>query len=108
MQATVYNCNTTQQGTSGSIFAAEPMFNVSQVFCCSTPLLYYDPAPLELALQLLLQAGSMAGDELTQQSTYQYDLVALTSQVMSNRALELHTSAVAAFDHADVQGCSLT
>ena len=105
MQTTVYACPTRQQGTSGSIFAAQPLMNVSKVFCCSTVNIYYDPAQLQLALDLFLQAGATAGASLTQQQTYQYDVVMLCAQVMSNYGLQLHANAVSAYDHGDLQGC---
>ena len=96
MQNTVYNCNVSQQGTSGSVFAAPPAFNITKVSCCAPSAPYYNTAELQAALLFMLEAGNMAGEQLTQQETYQYDIVMLTSQVMSNLGYNLMTN----FSHA--------
>ena len=47
---------------------------------------------------MFLQAGAEAGSSLTAQTTYQYDLVMLTLQVMSNYGLELHNTSWLAYN----------
>lgn len=96
MQNTVYSCNTTQQGTSGSIFASFPGLWIDAVSCCAPTAIYYDPTELVEAYRLLLQAGQEAGAGLTSQATYQHDLVMLASQCISNLGLELYQNATAA------------
>ena len=97
----MYSCNTTQQGTSGSIFAVRPDFYLTEVSCCSPIQPYYNTSDLEAALGLFLQAGAEAGSALTSQTTYQYDLVMLTLQVMSNYGLELHNVSWQAYNQSD-------
>jgi alpha-N-acetylglucosaminidase len=102
LMTTVYDCPTLQQGTSASIFAAAPSFNVSSVSCCSDVSIYYEPQLLQEALALFLQGASESGS-LGDQSTFQHDLVMLTAQVMSNYAVEVQTNAMIAYQYSDVQ-----
>jgi hypothetical protein len=104
LQNTVYSCNTSQQGTSGSIFAVFPAFTIDEVSCCAPLATYYNTSYLEVALSLFLQAGEEGGEFLTSQPTYQYDLVMLTSQVMSNYGIKLHAAANAAYLNKDLNG----
>ena len=78
-----------------------PNFLLFQVSCCSTIFPYYNTTELEVALGLFLQAGAEAGSSLTAQTTYQYDLVMLTLQVMSNYGLELHNTSWLAYNQSD-------
>jgi alpha-N-acetylglucosaminidase len=84
LQQTVYQCDTTQMGTSGSIFASRPTFNITRVSCCSPLDIYYNSTLLVEALSLLLEASEHEGSSLTSQTTFQYDLVMVTAQVMLN------------------------
>jgi len=57
LQNSVYNCSTSQEGTSGSIIAARPHFNIERVGCCAPAAIYYDPNDVMQAWKYLLQAG---------------------------------------------------
>lgn len=96
LTTTVYNCPTTQQGTSPSIFTLNPNLNYS-----ANVHPYYETEELELAYRLFLEAGELAGTSLVNQQTFQYDLVLLASQVMSNYALELHNSSILSLNVSD-------
>eukprot|EP00042_Codosiga_hollandica_P039358 m.329171 g.329171 ORF g.329171 m.329171 type:complete len:823 (+) comp55597_c0_seq2:203-2671(+) len=93
---TVYSCNSTQHGTSASVFTSRPDFNISHVTCCANVMPYYNTSLLKEALSLMLEAGNQF-PSLTNQSTYQYDLVLLTSQVMSNMGYKLSQQSFAAY-----------
>ena len=102
MAATVYNCSTEQEGTSGSIFAALPDFDIGGVSCCAPLDPYYNTSLLQEALALFIEGGLMAGDALTNQATFQFDIVMLTAQVMSNYGIVIHQNAVDAYNNNSI------
>ncbi len=104
LQNTVYSCNTSQQGTSGSIFAVFPAFQIDEVSCCAPLAPYYNTSDVERAFGLLLSAAEEPGSTLSEQTTYQMDIVTLCSQVMSNRGIVLHSELVTQYLNNDTDG----
>ena len=83
LQYSVYNCNTNQEGTSGSILASIPALKIDRVSCCATVTLYYNPTDLFQAWKLLLSSNLTL-------NTFEVDLTSVTIQVLSNIALGIH------------------
>ena len=86
LDTSVYACPKAQDGAVESVFCARPSPNVDRASTWGTTALYYSPADLEKAVQLLLRCSS----RLRASDAYQYDIVDLTRQVLSNRALALY------------------
>eukprot|EP00698_Gefionella_okellyi_P024671 TRINITY_DN8770_c0_g1_i1.p1 TRINITY_DN8770_c0_g1~~TRINITY_DN8770_c0_g1_i1.p1 ORF type:complete len:734 (-),score=141.60 TRINITY_DN8770_c0_g1_i1:24-2225(-) len=94
----VYNCTTGQEGTSGSVIALRPAFDQTRLDCCATLELYYDPVMVQQAWTKLQSVASTVGD----QATYQYDLIQVAQQVMSNYALQVYNAMNKAFADKNV------
>jgi hypothetical protein len=76
--------------------------------CCDVVAPFYQPEDLVSAWRLLLQAGeppqpqqqgvkARAGTDLRTVTTYRYDVVLVTVQVLTNLALDLYSDAKVAF-----------
>jgi alpha-N-acetylglucosaminidase len=91
LAASVYACPKAQDGAPEPIFCARPSSNVAHASTWGTTALYYQPADLEKAVRLLLRCAG----RLRAAVAYQYDIVELTSQVLSNRGLALYRQMMA-------------
>lgn len=79
---TVYNCKTPQEGCSESIFCARPSLNPVTASTWGTSKLYYDPAVLAKALDLLLKSS----EKFSVSDAYNYDVTDILRQVLANYA----------------------
>jgi alpha-N-acetylglucosaminidase len=86
LAASVYACPKAQDGAQESVFCARPSLNVEHASTWGTTAPYYLPSDLEKAARLLLRCSS----RLRSSDAYQYDIVDLTRQVLSNRGLALY------------------
>jgi len=96
---TVYDPPRDQEQASESIFCARPSWDGSRVNMWGSTRVWYGPARLEEACQLLLSCA----DELGDVDSYQYDLVDITRQVLSNRGLSVFYQMKSAFMEGDFQ-----
>eukprot|EP01116_Phalansterium_solitarium_P014190 TRINITY_DN31746_c0_g1_i1.p1 TRINITY_DN31746_c0_g1~~TRINITY_DN31746_c0_g1_i1.p1 ORF type:complete len:576 (-),score=130.27 TRINITY_DN31746_c0_g1_i1:32-1759(-) len=103
LQYSVFDCQTGQQGTSGSLIAGRPALVMDRVSCCSVSALYYDPKSVVSAWQLLLSANS----SLAASPTYAYDVLAVTRQALSDTALVYQANIVAAYNSKDKAALAL-
>ena len=87
-----------QEGPPESVFCARPDRNVVHVSTWSTIERKYDPAVLVGAWRLLLKAA----DTFANVSTFRYDLVDVTRQVLSNLGLWQYRKMVRALDGKDL------
>ncbi|GHT05348.1 alpha-N-acetylglucosaminidase [Bacteroidia bacterium] len=77
----IYNCATTQQGTSESLLCARPSLTADKVSTWSTANIYWDVNDVrEAAVLLLSQSDVLSG------SNYEYDVVDVVRQVLSDYA----------------------
>lgn len=88
LKRTVYNCPPydTQEGTTESVFAALPGPDINKVSCCSSIIPYYNTDSVKLAVHKFLSVSK----EFRDNPNYQYDLVDLVRQAVSNRAYYLY------------------
>ncbi len=82
-------------GQTGSVICGRPSLQTD--FAWNDAQRPYDPKKLAEAWRLLLEAG----DALGAADTYQYDLVNLTRQILSNHAGALHGALAAAYQSKD-------
>lgn len=97
LRKTAYNCNTNQCGTSESFICARPKLVIDRVFEWGQTKIYYVPSELEYAGKLLASCNS----EFKNCDTYQYDLVDVTRQALSNRTQKIHQELITAFNQKD-------
>ncbi len=79
---TIYNCDTLQKGYLESIFCVRPSLNLVNGSITGIPNQYYDPTILAKALELLLKSS----DKLSTSDAYNFDVIDITRQVLSNYA----------------------
>lgn len=93
---TVYNApyNNNQQGTSESIFCARPSLEVASASSWGTSEIYYDSKELVKALELMVEVS----DKYRGCDNFEYDIVELAAQVLSNYGAELLEEFQKAFD----------
>lgn len=94
---TVLNCPKAQEGTSESIFCARGDSNVTKAWSWGFINIYYPPGDLQKALYLLLSCSN----EFKTKDTYQYDVVDLTRQVISNYAYAIYKEMMEAYNKKD-------
>ncbi|MBK6963705.1 MAG: alpha-N-acetylglucosaminidase [Bacteroidales bacterium] len=94
ISTTVLNCPKAQEGTSESIFCARGDSAVKSAWRWGFINIYYAPEKLQEALKLLLSAEN----EFRNKDTYQYDVVDLTRQVISNYAYSVYNEIMLAFN----------
>jgi alpha-N-acetylglucosaminidase len=97
LQNSVYNCPTKQEGPSASIIAALPDLNITHVSAAVIKI-YYNPRHLVQALSHLLQCSS----QLEAIDTYRYDLIDVTTQMLSNVALTMYNDLAYAYSKNDI------
>lgn len=95
----IYNCPPTdnQQGTHESIFCGRPSLNNFQVSSWSKMSNYYDPTSTEDAARLMLQVA----DKYKGNNNFEYDLVDIVRQALSDRGRIVYNRAVADFKSFD-------
>lgn len=94
----VYDCKTSQQGTSEPVICARPNLTVNSVSTWSTSAIYYDKQDVIKAASLLLEAGAtLSGDN------YNYDLVDVVRQAITDRASGLLKQIKQAYDARDIE-----
>ncbi len=97
LKDSVYSCQNDQSGPSGSVIAARPDLNLTQV--SFAPLkLFFDPKDLIQAWGLLLASAS----KFNTLQTYRYDIIDVTLQCMSVFALNTYYDITAAFRAKDI------
>jgi alpha-N-acetylglucosaminidase len=84
-----------QPGAAEPLVCAQPALGLDRVTTWGSAQLAYEPARLEQAAGLFLEAADALGGV----DTYRYDLVDITRQVLENRAQSLYHQVVAAFEH---------
>lgn len=96
---TIYNCprGNNQQGPNESIFCGRPSLNTFQASSWSKMQNYYDPNDMEKAARLMLSvAGKYRGN-----NNFQYDLVDIVRQAVSDHARVVYNRTVADFKSFD-------
>ena len=93
LNRSVYNCTTSQQGTSESVLCARPSMTVNSVSTWSTSAIYWNTQDVRDAAALLL----MQSDELSGVN-YQYDVVDVVRQTLADYSNELLKRIKVAYD----------
>lgn len=93
LEPTALACTTDQNGSSESVINARPALDIDKVSTWSTTSLYYDPAKLIPAWTHMMNSIDVFEDK----TTFRYDLVDITRQVLSNFALKVQKEMTAAF-----------
>ena len=85
--ASIYNCprGNNQQGPVESVFCARPAWDAFRVYARSKTEPYYDILAVREAARLMLEAG----EELSGNDNYEYDLVDVVRQAVADRGREL-------------------
>lgn len=85
LATTLYDCRNKRHGPQGAHYCMRPTPNFSGGSFVRSEL-FYEPEKIREALKLMLEAST----ELGESDAFQYDLVDLTRQCMSDLSLELH------------------
>lgn len=95
----IYNCPPTnnQQGTHESIFCGRPSLNTFQASSWSKMENYYDPTTTEDAARLMLAAA----DKFKSNNNFEYDLIDIVRQSLSDRGRIVYNQTVADFKSFD-------
>jgi alpha-N-acetylglucosaminidase len=97
LERSVYSCPTDQQGTTESVLCARPQLDVKAVSTWSTTQLYHNPSDVLQAARLLLsQSNTLSG------IGYEYDVVDLVRQCLSDHANGLLSRIAAAHASSNV------
>lgn len=83
-----------QQGTSESILCARPSIDIKSASSWGTSELYYEPTELAKAWRIFVNEAGVFRNS----STYKYDLVDLTRQVLANYGQVIYKNMIQAFD----------
>lgn len=95
----IYNCpfGNNQQGTHESIFCGRPSLNTFQASSWSKMENYYDPTTTEDAARLMLEAA----DKFKGNNNFEYDLIDIVRQSLSDRGRIVYNQTVADFKSFD-------
>jgi alpha-N-acetylglucosaminidase len=93
LNRTAYNATSHQEGPSENLMCARPGLNLKSVTTWGTSVLYYSPDSLLPAWDNMIKAAP----ELGHNKDFQYDLVDLTRQVISNFAYVLYPQIIDAY-----------
>ena len=95
----IYNCpfGNNQQGPHESIFCGRPSMNNFQVSSWSKMENYYDPTSTEDAARLMLEVA----DKYRGNNNFEYDLVDIVRQALSDRGRIVYNQAIADFKSFD-------
>jgi alpha-N-acetylglucosaminidase len=99
LNKTVYHATLYQEGPSENLMCARPGLDLKSVSTWGTSKLYYSPDSLLLAWDAMIKAA----EELGNNDAFQYDLVDLTRQVISNYAYSQYPEIVDAYKKNDMQ-----
>jgi alpha-N-acetylglucosaminidase len=99
LSKTVYNCppQSTQEGTTESVFAANPSLDIRRVSCCSMVRPFYNTDSVRLAAEEMLAVA----EKYRGNNNFEYDLVDVVRQTVANRAYYLQLDIAAAFRAGD-------
>lgn len=97
LAATVYNCPRIQEGTTESVFCARPGENVRSASSWGSSEMYYAPRDLRPAAEAMLSVA----DKYRGNNNFEYDLVDVVRQTLSDRGNELLKEAMAAYRKKD-------
>lgn len=92
---TVYNSpvESTQEGTTETVFAALPELDVIRVSCCSVVKPFYNTDSVKLAAEEMLSVV----DEFRGNDNFEYDLVDVVRQTIANKAYYLQKEVTEAY-----------
>ena len=95
----IYNCpfGNNQQGTHESIFCGRPSLNNFQASSWSKMENYYDPTTTEDAARLMLEAA----DKFKGNNNFEYDLIDIVRQSLSDRGRIVYNQTIADFKSFD-------
>ena len=95
----IYNCpfGNNQQGPHESIFCGRPGLNNFQASSWSKMQNYYDPTSTEAAARLMLEVA----DKYNGNNTFEYDLVDIVRQSLSDRGRIVYNQTIADFKSFD-------
>lgn len=95
----IYNCpfGNNQQGPHESIFCGRPSMSNFQVSSWSKMENYYDPTSTEAAARLMLEAA----DKFRGNNNFEYDLVDIVRQALTDRGRIVYNRAIADFKSFD-------
>lgn len=95
----IYNCpfGNNQQGTHESIFCGRPSLNNFQASSWSKMENYYDPTSTEAAARLMLEVA----DKYQGNNNFEYDLVDIVRQSLSDRGRIVYNQTIADFKSFD-------
>lgn len=95
----IYNCpfGNNQQGTHESIFCGRPSLNNFQASSWSKMENYYDPTTTEEAARLMLEAA----DKYKGNNNFEYDLIDIVRQSLSDRGRIVYNQTIADFKSFD-------
>ena len=99
LNKTVYHATLYQEGPSENLMCARPGLDIKRVSCCGVTRPYYAPDSLLLAWDAMIKAA----EELGNNEAFQYDLVDLTRQVISNYAYTLYPERVNAYKSGNIK-----
>lgn len=97
LNTTALACTSGQEGGSESIINARPSLTVGAISCCATSNIYYTPSAIIPAWTNMMNSI----DVLKDKTTFKFDLVDISRQVLSNYAKQVHTEMVSAFNTAN-------
>ena len=93
LSTTLYDCRDLRHGPQGAHYCMRPTPDFSRGSFVRSDI-FYNPADIRKALRLLLEAA----DEIGNSDGYNYDIVDLTRQCMSDLSLEMHSQMEAAYN----------
>lgn len=96
----VYNPDGMREGCLENVICARPALGADRASTWSSPEPYYDPAYVEDAARLMLEAGKRLG--LDKLETFRYDMADITRQVLSERARAILPRMSQAYDEANM------
>ncbi|MDU1891320.1 MAG: alpha-N-acetylglucosaminidase [Dysgonomonas sp.] len=77
-----YPKESVQEGTTETVFAANPKLDITQVSCCSTTKPFYNTDSVKIAAGYMLDAA----ETLRENNNFEYDLVDIVRQTVANKA----------------------
>ena len=98
----VYNCpdESTQEGTTESVLCARPAEFIKHTSTWATSNVYYDAEDVTEAARLMLSAA----DGLKGNNNFEYDLVDVVRQAISEKGRQTHLEVMAAYRNGDPYG----
>lgn len=101
LSKTVYNCppQSTQEGTTESVFAATPKLDITNVSCCSKTEPFYNTDSVRLAAEKMLSIAEIYKGN----NNFEYDLIDIVRQTIANKAYYLQKDITEAYRAKDKQ-----